>query len=374
MRIVLPPYLHNVLRLIVKGYTHEAIARELVISPATVHTYVKRLKVEYFSDEPELYNPDISSHQALQIIGARFINDIGSNPTNISNLTTEPFTRLRPFNLLELASVTANEIRYERISGNPKHAILLGESATAILKETARDLYGSKFYIPTLEILVRILREMGWAYSETAPKGDIWTNKTSVVKDLYHIAKQCDEEDYYSLANLFLGDAHHIVKQNKTAIRWLRRALGTAKTADNQLIVLRTLGLDYAYTHNEDGFKNAESQIRKIVEKDQKASFEAICNALESISRGQGILRKSEAFNTLEEVKGYYAQIDAGDRGWPLRGTVIVRTELEFLKYFQSRDIGSLDSRGEEAFRIAQTLGYSRNARQIKQLLTEIMN
>ena len=67
----IPSYLRDVLRLIVDGYSHEAISRKLFISTATVHTYVKRLK-EYLQDEPELQDFNISPQKALVLIGKRY--------------------------------------------------------------------------------------------------------------------------------------------------------------------------------------------------------------------------------------------------------------------------------------------------------------
>ncbi len=71
MKRSLPLALREVLRLIVDGYTHEAISVELNLSKSSVDTYVKRLK-EYFANEPELRSDQFSSTAALVLIGQRY--------------------------------------------------------------------------------------------------------------------------------------------------------------------------------------------------------------------------------------------------------------------------------------------------------------
>lgn len=199
---------------------------------------------------------------------------------------------------------------------------------------------------PLLTLLTQTYSELGWAYSAFSHLGELWTNNTSIIKDLFAIAKQYHDSKFSGLAYHFLGDAHYVMGDRTLSIRYLQQALAAEESPDNRLHLHRTMALNWALSGERKVFKKEATKIMELIQTSQASNFERICEAYEGLARAQGYLDLPIAYDTVQEGKSYYIRMESKGEKPPIRYAQLVRAELEIVKRLQPDEFRLIEQIG----------------------------
>lgn len=322
--------LYNVLSFIADGYSHKAIARELGLSKLSVDTYVKRLK-EYFADEPEMLNVDISSEKALVVIAQRILDK--------GRISSDPQQYLPGW------------IYRISIEGNPMGGIKQAKALTQLLWGQARNAPSSRVRDATYREIAHLLNVEGWALSAVSGPGVIYTARTRFVSQLRRIGDEYHNAEIYGMVNHHLGNAHYIVGNHARSVRFLRRAEDAVQDLGDKLCLHRTLASDYSFSPNENRsrFEEERTEVRKLIDTGEIPEERQV-EALEAIARGLVRLNSpKEALDTLQEAKKILSRMALQGKDSPLRKIQVVRAELEMVRKFEPGNKRLAIKLGDEA-------------------------
>jgi hypothetical protein len=349
----IPPYLFAVLRLLAQGYSHRAVAQQLVTTPKSVSEYCRRLR-ELLADEPELQNNNISPDTALVLIGQRYFSLLISQDT------------------IDFLTEYADRIYQTRIRGDAYLAIAMADDITRLLakENSANQMHQNSL----LSLQVKILSEQALAYREIVSLDSPLLTNTPIAKELLTIANESGDTEPVGLAYASLAQSYYLDQKYEFAIQQAEYGLDYLKDVHDQLILRRTLALSYAYLHMKKEFQQEENSIRNLIEQGQWSHAECVCTSYEGIARAQGILRLPHALDILKEADEIYTGMSAGNNRMPFRGIQLVRSRLEIAYHLQPNDIQSLEEIGTNGVNSAKEFGYPKYATYIEQFLEQALS
>jgi transcriptional regulator with XRE-family HTH domain len=263
-----------------------------------------------------------------------------------------------------------------------KIRVSLGESKLAIaearilaedIEQTIRST-SSTYQQPFLNMLATVYGELGWAYSAFSHLGELWTDNSTIVPELYALGKTYRDPQFYALANHFLGDAHYVMGNRATSIEHLNNALEWETSPADRLHLHRTLTLNWALLGERNAFQKEETEIRKLIQTSQATNFERICETYEGVARAKGYLGLYDrAFDTVQEGLTYFSKMELHGEKPPIRYAQLVRAHIEVIKQAQPHDISTLERIGKNAIVLVQERA-PRLTQNITNLLTSALD
>lgn len=358
----------KVLRLVSQGLTNKQIAEELHLSEKTIEHMLGR------SDPYRAIYPKINASNRAEA-GAWYAENIGNTGKERTN-SGDPLLHLVATHphVLDITEDRLETTHQVRVQGNPHLAATLANTTAERLRKIVREIPSTKAP-PLLSMLAQILYEQALSLREVASSPqEAWASTDPLVKEMLEIADRCEDGDLFALAYLSQGDSTYIAKQYVSAAGWFNRAQDSVTNDGILFEILRPLALSYAYLRDKKGFKKAETEARAIIEGGQISNLEQICQVLEGIGRGQGLLGSPEAIKTLEEAEDVYNKITDRTTKAPIRAIQLMRSRLEVIQCLEPTDKILLETYGEKGIRLAQEYGYHRHEWQIRNLLERLLN
>lgn len=278
-----------------------------------------------------------------------------------------------PPDLLESETAHLDTIYKVRLQSNSQLALELANATSNRLRKVLRAPSFQRNVQPLRRLLARVLSEQAIICREIALPNETLILTKPFIEELEDIARELQDTELFGLAWWSWGDTYHNMKQYDTALRWHKMALEVVENVDDQLELLRGLALDYVYLRDKKGFEETEIKAKKLIETGQFSKLDRVCETLEGLGRGQGLLKLPEAFKTLEEARNIYAKMESNNEKAHVRAVQLARSQVEIIKHLQPTDRRSLETYGKEGLRLAIEYEYQRHARLIEELLQELL-
>lgn len=393
MTTKLPERLEETLQHVMEGKTHKEIARELVVTPNTINTYIEKLK-EFFADEEEFQQRDVYSRKkALIVVGNRYFdnkNNKSSPSSLIKSRLPDSFqdspertqslalTITSSLDLVEDLAEYLGMVTQMRQSGNPEIALQKATRLTDRLREVTELGISGKYILEVAEIREKALIEKLHCTSTITMKEKAARAVKTIVKELKNVATKFRSNEIAGLSTYWLADAHYLNENYESSMYLLVRALEDVQDIEYKMIILRQLALDWAYLDNELEFLKIEESAKRLINGRQFDSadyrhLERACQMYEGIGRGRGILGLSGALETLEEGKIFHSQLDRMGEKAPVLLVQISTSMLEVMLRYGNKDIRAAETIGERGKLLASIHGYPRHKIKIENLLHKIL-
>ena len=234
-----------------------------------------------------------------------------------------------PAEIVEYARVSLKFAKDTRLQGNLSLAEAEAAYLAKLLDQSARKTQSEAYFLELLRIRARALQELQSAYKGAYPLKEVWRLTKPIADEIRRVGIKSKDAELLGLSEQILGDTYHILGDHEKSILHLSNALASLKNPDDQLLVVRGLLLDFAYTIRRDAHKDMLTKMRELIASGQFASLECAFLGLEGLGRSQGILNSSRAFKTFEEAQTYLSKLRTELRNAPLLEIQLVRSELD---------------------------------------------
>ena len=156
---------------------------------------------------------------------------------------------------------------------------------------------------------------------------------------------------------------------------WLELAYDFLKDDKNSCLrINRTMALSLANLQEKKEFLRVKERAMGLIEDGEITSLEPVCQVLEGIGSGLGILKSPNAFRVLEEAQKTYEMMIARDEKMPFLSIQLARSQIEVMHNLGSKDKRLIEEIGKEGLRMASEYGFYRHAKQIQKMLDTSLN
>jgi hypothetical protein len=287
---------------------------------------------------------------------------------------------------LEHAENELPDLRKVRIEGQPRYSARSAARLSTSLQSIERLCSGAS--LKKLKILqARIIYEHGMGIEEYLPMQEIVDKITPLANMIRATAYDYDDRELFGFGKFLEGNAYYIASHHRKSITFLEDALASIEEdVDTKLLVLRTKAVASGYIGDERGFRNAEREARKLIEKGKFLHLETACSVIEGFGRARGILAVrepnnqkklrlfDEALRILEEGDDYLPKMLANNEHVPARMIQLERSRFEVFCNQPSKDIQAITNIGEKGKTMAKQHGYVRLVQFFDQLFKRVLD
>lgn len=266
---------------------------------------------------------------------------------------------------LEHAEDDLKNIYELRVAGHSRLAATMCHDLIEWLKIKERKAPKSSYRNKLLRLHGKALYEYRIAFHESAPQDQIEPSTSKIYKELQSIAEALDDDEFYGLADLSMGDTYYMLRDSREALRWLNTGLEFVRNLNDQFGGRRSKILALAYLGEKREFEIEVAKTLYLIEGGHWTRPEQVVELVEGIGRGQGILNIEQGYDTLDRALTYEGSQSR------LRQIQIARSRLEIVRYVAPSDINLLLAEGEKALQMARE-GYPRHADQIEQFMRDL--
>ncbi len=276
-------------------------------------------------------------------------------------------------NLIEAYQLQLDTLYKAQQRGGSGFVINSTNEITEHLRKTI--ILSSKFREPLQIILARLLLNQIGSYLEIGLPNYMSGYTTPLIKEVLDIGKEYDDKSLLGSVYFNIGDIYYIKKQYTDAIPCLKNASDLLKDDKNlSLRINRTMALSLANLQEKKEFLKVKERAMGLIENGEFTSLEPVCQVLEGIGSGLGILKSPNAFRVLEEAQKTYEMMIARDEKMPFLSIQLARSQIEVMHNLGSKDKRLIEEIGNEGLRLASEYGFHRYVNQFKNLLEKSLN
>jgi tetratricopeptide (TPR) repeat protein len=248
---------------------------------------------------------------------------------------------------------------------------------TYVITEQLREtiISSSRIREPLQKILARLLLTQIGSYMEIGLPNEMSGYTTPLIKEVQDIAKEYDDKNLLGSAYFNIGDIYYIKKQYDDAMPWLELAYDFLKDDKNSCLrINRTMALSLANLQEKKEFLRVKERAMGLIEDGEFTSLEPVCQVLEGIGSGLGILKSPNAFRVLEEAQNTHEMMIARDEKMPFLSIQLARSQIEAMHNLGSKDKRLIEEIGKEGLRMASEYGFHRYVNHINNILEKYLN